>query len=67
MSTAQLISQIDALPEALRAEVEDFVAFLAQKQEKEPAIKERKIGLGKGSFEMMPDFDEPLEEFKDYM
>jgi hypothetical protein len=67
MSTAQLISQIDALPEALKAEVEDFVAFLAQKQEKEQPIKKRKIGLGKGSFEMMPDFDEPLEEFKDYM
>lgn len=67
MSTAQLISQIEALPDALKAEVEDFVAFLAQKQKTEIQIKQRQIGCGKGFFQMAPDFDEPLEDFKDYM
>ena len=36
----------------------------------EPAQKERphpKFGSGKGLFWMSPDFDEPLEDFKEYM
>jgi len=33
---------------------------------KEP-IKTRVFGCAKGQFKMAPDFDEPLEDFKDYM
>ena len=29
--------------------------------------KERVFGCAKGQFKMAPDFDEPLEDFKDYM
>jgi subtilisin-like proprotein convertase family protein len=29
--------------------------------------KERKFGCAKGQFRMAEDFDEPLEDFKDYM
>ena len=29
--------------------------------------KTPKFGYAKGTFEMSPDFDEPLEDFKDYM
>ncbi len=29
--------------------------------------RKRQIGLAKGRIEMAPDFDEPLEEFKEYM
>ncbi len=67
MSTAQLISQIEALPDNLKTEVEDFVAFLSQKQKTGKEIKERQLGGLKGAFIMSPDFDEPLEDFKDYM
>ncbi len=67
MSTAQLISQIEALPENLKTEVEDFVAFLAQKQKPKKEITERQLGGLKGAFIMSPDFDEPLEDFKEYM
>ncbi|MFM6195169.1 MAG: DUF2281 domain-containing protein [Planktothrix sp.] len=31
-----------------------------------PAVK-RKFGSAKGLISMLPDFDEPLEDFKDYM
>jgi Protein of unknown function (DUF2281) len=70
MDTATLISQIASLPDQLKDEVADFVGFLHEKLESEKhsaKIKERIFGYGKGSFEMSPDFDEPLDEFKEYM
>ncbi len=67
MSDAMLYEHITALPENLKAEVADFVAFLEQKHQPKKKIKERQLGGLKGAFEMSPDFDEPLEEFKDYM
>jgi hypothetical protein len=72
MENVLLYAQIAALPDALKEEVSDFVAFLSQKNKKtseknEKGIKERQFGCGKGYFIMSPDFDEPLEDFKDYM
>jgi len=32
-----------------------------------PPIKERGFGCAKGQFRIADDFDEPLEDFKDYM
>jgi len=32
-----------------------------------PPIKERGFGCAKGQFRISEDFDEPLEDFKDYM
>jgi hypothetical protein len=69
MSTIQLIQQIEALPEDLRKEVNDFVEFLITKSKKQNNSKKaiRQAGLAKGMIEMKPDFDKPLEDFKDYM
>ena len=67
MSDAILYAHIGALPDNLKAEVADFVAFLEQKHKSGKKIKERKLGCGKGFFKMAPDFDAPLEDFKDYM
>ena len=70
MSDAMLFEHITALPENLKAEVADFVAFLEHKhkpEKKEKKIKEREFGALKGAFIMSPDFDEPLEDFKEYM
>jgi Protein of unknown function (DUF2281) len=48
-------------------EVRDFIEFIEEK--KEPNLKEpRQAGILKGFVKYMsPDFDEPLEDFKDYM
>jgi hypothetical protein len=67
MENTELFAHISALPETLQSEVADFVAFLEQKHKPVVARKERKFGCGKGFFTMAPDFDEPLEDFKDYM
>ena len=55
------------LPSSLRQEVKDFVEFLKSKRKAKSKIKERKFGCAKGLFKMHPDFDEPLDDFKEYM
>ena len=55
------------LPNALKDEVSDFVAFLKEKSKNKNKVKERKFGCAKGLIELAPDFDEPLDDFKDYM
>ncbi len=67
MTNTQLLNQISVLPENLKKEVADFVAFLSQKSQKEQKPKKRKFGSAKGMVKMSPDFDEPLEDFKEYM
>ena len=67
MTDVQLFTQISSLPPDLRKEVSDFVEFLKQKSKSKKKIKERQFGYAKGYFTMSPNFDEPLEDFKDYM
>jgi hypothetical protein len=67
MTDLQLYSQISSLPADLKKEVSDFVEFLKQKAKSKTKPKERKFGYAKDFFKMAPDFDEPLEDFKDYM
>ncbi|HTD39093.1 MAG TPA: DUF2281 domain-containing protein [Mucilaginibacter sp.] len=66
MTNVQLFSQISSLPSDLKKEVSDFVAFLKQKSEKGEKLKERQFGHSKGFFKLADDFDEPLEDFKEY-
>lgn len=68
MDSAQLYNDIETLPENLKEEVKDFVESLKRKvQKQEPEKKKREYGYAKGAFIMSDDFDEPLEDFKDYM
>ena len=56
-----------------QAEVLDFIAFLLEKQQKEALILPQKtprtshFGSAKGLIKMADDFNEPLEDFKEYM
>lgn len=68
MSTTQLAEEIASLPANLQEEVQDFVAFLKMKaQKQQPPLQKRQFGAGKGLVIMADDFDEPLEDFKEYM
>jgi len=40
---------------------------LKSKSKARKKIKEREFGYAKGFFKTAPDFDEPLEDFKEYM
>ncbi len=65
MNDIQLYTKISSLPEELKQQVWDFVTSL--KNEPRTPLNERKFGMAKGFFTMADDFDEPLEDFKDYM
>lgn len=63
-----ILAQIQQLPEKLKQEVLHYVEFLQTKynaQNRKP--KNRKAGSAEGKFTIAPDFDAPLEDFKEYM
>lgn len=66
MTGSNLFRKIDQIPTAYLSEVEDFIDFILEKKKVITAPQgKRKIGLLKGKLHMSPDFDLPLEEFKD--
>ena len=69
MGQIQILEKIKMIPAAYQQEVEDFIDFILEKKGnlKSPQNKGRKLGLLKGKMKMSPDFDEPLDDFKDYM
>jgi hypothetical protein len=67
MENTLLYKKLLALPENLRAEVADFIDFLLQKSKKNQSRRKPVFGSGKGMFKMKPGFDEPLDDFKEYM
>ncbi len=72
MSYEILEAKINLLPDVYVNEVIDFVDFLVAKSNKiqtgEKKYPNRIAGIAKDSeFYIAPDFDEPLECFKDYM
>lgn len=68
MDNLLLYNKLASLPENLKSQVADFIDFLTSKEKKEKFKNNKpKFGSGKGMFVMKPDFDEPLEDFKEYM
>lgn len=67
MSSIELQNRINALPENLRREVEDFVSYLLEKSRKDKMPKAKLRGSLKGKILMSEDFDQPLDDFKEYM
>jgi len=68
--TEQLIySKLSLLSsEPLKQELLFYIDYLLNRQfTKQETKRTRKFGCGKGMFVMSPDFDEPLDDFKEYM
>jgi hypothetical protein len=64
------IDKIQKMPPDYQQEVRDFIDFVWEnKLNMEPSQVERKtlFGAFKGKSWMSPDFDEPLDDFKEYM
>jgi hypothetical protein len=51
----------------LKKEVNEFIDKLLTKQKSQAKSKKPVFGCAKGRFKMAADFDEPLDDFKDYM
>jgi len=67
MKEPSLYTMISTLPPSIQKEVVNNMEFLIQKH-KHPSTKiHPKAGCMKGIFKMSPDFNEPLDDFKQYM
>ena len=67
MSGLNLYTKLETLPKNLKQEVSDFVDFLIEKTSKKKKKIIPQFGSAKGKIKMSPDFDKPLDDFKDYM
>ena len=70
MIETKIFNAIKLLPENFKQEALHFILFLVEKlkyEEQNPLQKIPRFGAGKVKIVMSPDFDEPLEDFKDYM
>lgn len=76
-TTMQIIKKYEQLPDDLKKIAAAYIEYLAKitklkKEEEhmsegEKKNKKRIFGIAKGMFNMKDNFDEPLDEFKDYM
>ena len=64
-----ILEKLSYLPEFMKLEALHYIEYLIMKhhKEKESKPKRPKFGSATGKYEMTPDFDEPLEDFKEYM
>ena len=66
-----ILEKLAELPESLQTEVLHYIEFLIEKQAKnlsqEKQTKRGGLGIWKGKIWMSDDFDESLEDLKDYM
>lgn len=62
----EILKQLEKLPAEMRLEVLHYVEFLQTKLEKQ-LRKPRRAGSAEGKYTLAPDFDAPLEDFKEYM
>jgi Protein of unknown function (DUF2281) len=71
MLSPTLIASLEKLPEQLQQEVLHYAEFLALKYAHNSSqttnIKHRQAGTMKGMFEMLDDFDAPLEDMQEYL
>ena len=66
MAYAELLEEVKGLNESDMAEVVDFVRFLKTKYSSKIKCRESNILKGKLNY-MADDFDQTLDEFKEYM
>lgn len=63
-----ILAKINGLPEELKQEVLHYIEFLQEKYAAQnQSSKKRRAGSAKGKYKLAPDFDAPLEDFRDYM
>lgn len=72
MTERFVLSQFSQLPEHLKEEVLHYIAFLIKEQANHQIHpvrkpKKRTFGSAKGKYKLAPDFDAPLDDFKEYM
>ena len=67
MTEPSLYIKISKLPQSIQKEIVDYMEFLIQKHKYQGTKTHPKAGCMKGIFKMSTDFNEPLDDFKEYM
>lgn len=65
MTDAQLYSALLSLSPDLKKDVEEFLESMRSRTK--PTILKRQLGCAKGLIELGPNFEEPLDDFPDYI
>ena len=65
MTDAQLYKELSSLPDILKQQVADFIAFLKAKNPATPG-KSRPLGLAKGKIVIKENFDDSITDFEAY-
>ncbi|MEI6142404.1 MAG: DUF2281 domain-containing protein [Mariniphaga sp.] len=66
MDGLNLYWKINYLPTDLKSEVNDYIDFLLSKRNTQIHKKSPKFGCAKGQIYISPDFDEPLDDFRQW-
>ncbi len=67
MTNLKLYTELSTLPPAQKKEVAAFIQSLKAQEKNGKPLAQRNFGAAKGFFKMSNDFDEPLEDFNEYM
>ena len=67
MTNTTLYTKILTLPQPIQNELIDYMEFLIQKHKLHNIKVHPKAGCMQGTFKMSADFNEPLDDFKEYM
>lgn len=69
MNENTLLYEFKKLPENLQNDALHYIIFLRDELEKKSNSnkKNRIYGISKGKYQLSDDFDEPLEDFHEYM
>ncbi|MBU3663924.1 MAG: DUF2281 domain-containing protein [Bacteroidetes bacterium] len=73
MTSLTLYTKIETLPADLKAKAKSFIEHLMEKSvenknnDQNQRVEKRSFGSLKGKIILSDDFDEPLEDFKEYM
>ena len=67
MNSSTFNTKILSLPKPMQQELELYLDYLFYKNSKMTHKKHPKAGCMKGTFKMKNDFDEPLDDFREYM
>jgi hypothetical protein len=65
MDNILLYTKLSSLPDSMKSEVSSFIDALLNKSKK-PKKAKATFGSAKGMFKMKKNFDDPIEDFKDY-
>lgn len=67
MTELSIHTKLDKLPKNLKKEVSDFIDFLTKKSSKKREKITPEFGSARDKIKILPGFDDPIDDFKEYM